>query len=186
MYLCVTLSPQPDLFLQVLSQGIVANGAFFGIRQHEKFLEPDLHVADGVLLLFVPRHVLLVSLRRRKDGLEGMRGRERRKRREYRRTCPTRRRPARCWTACARGRESASGRSARPPSPRRAFCIRRGIGTWWGPARHQNPSLQRKPCSHAHPSSCEPAAAPPLCVAPARQTHTNEPNTLRAISSFRF
>lgn len=69
----MTPSLQSDLFLEVLSQGIVADDAFFGIGQDEEFLEPDLHVADGVLLLLVPRHVLLVSLRRRKDGLEGMR-----------------------------------------------------------------------------------------------------------------
>lgn len=72
----MTPSPHSDLLLEVLSQRIVAHGAFFGIRQNEEFLEPDLHVADGVLLLLVPRHVFLVSLRGGKDGLEGTRGRE--------------------------------------------------------------------------------------------------------------
>lgn len=77
MYLCMTRWPRAHLFLEVIAQGIVAGDAFFGVRQHEELLEPHLHIADGVLLLLVPGHVLLVSLRGGEDGLRVRRRAER-------------------------------------------------------------------------------------------------------------
>ena len=122
--------PFSHLFLEVLSKRILANGAFFGVRKNEELLEPNLHITHSVLLFFIPRHVLLMSLRRGKDRL-CEKTKLKKVHRECRRRCLTRRRSAQCSIVCVRGRESASGRSVRLLSQRRGFCIHRDRCTSW-------------------------------------------------------